>query len=183
MCENMSHDITVCNYLRCQRKVIADDLAQNMIEDMEQKIQLLEKYRRILRKFNKKEEKLYEINGMTINSNICWVRMRGEISSSSEAVMNFGLQSECCVLISQIKEIGESVGKKLQKHIIIPEVINFQQYGSENNILQWDVFRIRMSELFYSKYVFEQVYCVNQGYFLHRKCVVTDFEFEVDLIL
>lgn len=53
--------------------------------------QVLEKYGRVLRKFNKREEKFYEINDATVSSDICWMRMRSEISSSSEAVMEFEL--------------------------------------------------------------------------------------------
>lgn len=89
MCENVPHNIRVCNYLRCQRKVIVDDFAQREIKNMERRVKILKKYRRILRKFEEKEDELYEINEMKVHSDVCWKTIREEVSSSSEAVVEF----------------------------------------------------------------------------------------------
>lgn len=80
MCGHITHNIYICYYLRCRRKVIVDDYVQKVIERMERQIITLNEFRKNLRRFHKLENRLYENNGMRVISDICWKRIHTEDS-------------------------------------------------------------------------------------------------------
>lgn len=83
-CVHASHDVRVCNYLRCQRKVVADDIAQKILEGLRKNVKVVKKYRRILRILDKKENELYEYKGIVNHTDICWQRLAEETTGSSD---------------------------------------------------------------------------------------------------
>lgn len=85
-CADASHDIHVCEYLSSQRKVVADDIVQESIENKRMQIRLLKKYRRVLRALNKSERKLQNRIGRKYNSDICWKAVSNGTSHSSDVV-------------------------------------------------------------------------------------------------
>lgn len=78
----------MCTYLYSQRKVIADDAAQLLIERYRKRYQTLKRYRKVLRKLAQKERMPYEYLGEAVNSEICWERLDDDTSSTSSSMQN-----------------------------------------------------------------------------------------------
>lgn len=78
----------MCTYLYTQRKVIADDAAQLLIERYRHRYQKLKAYRKLLRKLASREQMLYEYLGGSIQSEICWEKLEDDSSSSSSSMQN-----------------------------------------------------------------------------------------------
>lgn len=87
-CTEVNHNLKVCTYLYSQRKVVADDAAQLLIERHRKRIKTLKQYRKILRNLAKRERMLYEYLGGAINSDICWERLDDDNSSTSSSMQN-----------------------------------------------------------------------------------------------
>lgn len=76
-----NHNLRVCSYLHDQRKVVADDTAQIVIERCHKLCRELRQYRKMLRQLAEKERSLYEYLGGSVRSNICWEILSNENSS------------------------------------------------------------------------------------------------------
>lgn len=75
----------MCSYLNDQRKVVADDTAQIIIERCRKLCRALHQYRKMLRQLAERERSLYEYLGGPIRSNICWEILANESSSDDSS--------------------------------------------------------------------------------------------------
>lgn len=75
----------MCSYLNDQRKVVADDTAQIIIERCRKLCRALQQYRKMLRQLAERERSIYEYLGGPIRSNICWEILANESSSDDSS--------------------------------------------------------------------------------------------------
>lgn len=64
--------------------MVADDIAQRVLEGLRKNIKLVKKYRRNLRVLDRKEDELYKCKGKVNINDICWQRLAEENTSSSD---------------------------------------------------------------------------------------------------
>lgn len=84
----------MCYYLQNQRKVVADDTAQVLMERYKTGYKMLKAYRKILRELVEKEKEIYEYLNGIISSDICWKRLVNEETDSSSSEANTNVKDD-----------------------------------------------------------------------------------------